>query len=527
VLDAGQITTLISTAIVVIGLTWLLRRTALGLRMRAVVESPRLLELQGIDAERVSLASWVLTSAIAGLTGVLIAPLFAALNSLDFFTLLVASVAAAVFANLTSVPMAFAGGIGLGVLQAVLAGVLPTDSVLTTGLRPSLPFVLLFGLLLFRRSVRATTEITDPLAGVAPPPEVTASELRPPWMTTGTRVFTVFLVAVGFALCFWVFDDFWVGVICGGVCLSVVLLSMVMTTGVGGTISLCQATFAAIGAFTTAQLVDRFDLAVLPAMLIGACVAAAVGAALSLPVIRLAGIYPALATLAFALAFQAVLVPLDWVSGGARVLEVPRPLIGSIDFSGDRAFMVLASVVLALCSLAVIAIRQGTTGRYLDAIRGSETAAASIGINPLRPRIVAFVAGAALAGLGGGLLASSDQQANYDQAFTFLYGLVWLVLVVKAGSRSVQAAIISGVSFFVLPQLLDLLFRWPSNHLASNPDISGGWRSALEFVDPSWSFGVAFILFGIGALTYAKHPEGIIEAQTAAAIRKILRAVPA
>ncbi|MGH9112960.1 MAG: branched-chain amino acid ABC transporter permease, partial [Acidimicrobiales bacterium] len=165
VLDAGQIATLISTGVIVVGLGILFARSAAGLRMRAVVESPRLLELQGVDAQRVALGSWVLSSLLASLAGVLLAPLFAQLNSHDFFTLLTAALAACVIANLTSITRALLGGLGLGILQAELAGFMPTDSVLTTGLRPSLPFVVLFVLLLARRSVRGRRATTDPLAG--------------------------------------------------------------------------------------------------------------------------------------------------------------------------------------------------------------------------------------------------------------------------------------------------------------------------------------------------------------------------
>ncbi|MGZ4709403.1 MAG: branched-chain amino acid ABC transporter permease, partial [Acidimicrobiales bacterium] len=151
VLDASQIATLVVTGLVVIGLVLMFRRGSLGLQMRAVVESPRLLQLQGVDAQRVSLFSWILSSVLASLAGVLIAPLFAQLNSLDFFTLLVAAIAACVIGNLTSIPLAFLGGLGLGILQAELAGFLPTNSVLSTGLRPSLPFVVLFAVLFMRR----------------------------------------------------------------------------------------------------------------------------------------------------------------------------------------------------------------------------------------------------------------------------------------------------------------------------------------------------------------------------------------
>jgi ABC-type branched-subunit amino acid transport system permease subunit len=302
----------------------------------------------------------------------------------------------------------------------------------------------------------------------------------------------------------------------------VILLSIVMATGIGGTISLCQVTFAAIGAFTTAQLVDRYDMSVLVAMVIGALLAAVIGAILGFPIIRLAGIYPALATLAFALMFESVVVPLDWVSGGASPVKVPRPLLFGIDMASDRPYLIFMCICLTLLCLAVIAIRNGTTGRYLDALRGSEPASAAIGIHPYRTRLVAFVVGAGIAGFGGGLLASYTGQANYDANFTFYFGLVWLVLVITTGFRSVQAAVTGGITFFIFPQLLERLFTWPGNFLASHPGIHGVPESILNAVKPEWSLGIAFILFGFGALTYAKHPEGIIEAQTTKSIKRTL-----
>jgi branched-subunit amino acid ABC-type transport system permease component len=518
VLDAGQIATLIATGVVVVGLALLFARTALGLRMRAVVESPRLLELQGVDAERVALGSWILSSLLASLAGVLLAPLFAQLNPQDFFTLLTAALAACVVANLTSITGALLGGIGLGILQAELAGFMPTDSVLTTGLRPSLPFVVLFVLLLARRSVRSGRSVTDPLAGVDPPPAPPVGDIRPRWMTISTVALAVAAVAGGLAVSAWVLDDFWLALVTAGACLSVILLSIVLTTGVGGTISLCQGAFAAIGAFTTAQLVQH-DLPVMIAMGAGAAMAAAVGAALGLPVIRLPGIYAALATLAFALMFQAVLVPLGWVSGGSTPLQVPRPVILGAHLTGDMGYLFLATVCIGVLGLGVVLIRQGTTGRFLDAVRGSSDAAAAVGINATRHQLVVFVAGAAVAGFGGGLLASFFGEANFDQSFTFFFGLVWVVLVITAGSRKVQAAVFGGLSFFLVPQILEQLLAWPGNYLDSHPETSGWVRSVLDWFQPEWALGVAFVLFGLGALTYARHPEGVIEAQTSAVVR--------
>ncbi len=328
VLDASQIATVLCTIGVVVFLIVLFRRGALGLRMRAVVESPRLLQLQGVDAERVALSSWILASILASLAGVLIAPLFAQLDSPDFFTLLVAAIAACVVGNLTSIPAAVLGGLGLGILQQELAGFLPTNSVLSTGLRPSLPFVVLFLLLLLDPRVRRGRPTIDPLSGVDPPPPPLAADVRPPWMTRATRTFGAVVVCGGLFLCLWVLNGFWLGLVVAGVCLSVILLSIVITTGIGGVISLCMGSFAAIGAFATAQLCQH-NLPVMGAIVVGGVVAAAVGAVLGLPVIRLPGIYAALATLAFALMFEGVLVPLTWVSGGNGTLPltVPRPVM--------------------------------------------------------------------------------------------------------------------------------------------------------------------------------------------------------
>ncbi|MGH9211478.1 MAG: ABC transporter permease [Acidimicrobiales bacterium] len=501
VLDAGQVVTILGAIVVAIGLTVLLRWSALGLRMRAVVESTRMAQLSGIDADRTAMAAWALSSTLAGLTGVLLAPLFAALVPIDFFTLLVAALAACVVGRLVSVPLAFAGGIGLGVLQAVLAGVLPTDSVLATGLRPALPFVVLFVLLLLRPPRLGESVASDPLAGVDPPPPAPPSAWRAQSLTLSTHAVAIVACVAGLLAGYFVLDGFWRQLVTSGLVLAVILLSFVVLTGVGGMVSLCQATFAAIGAFATAQLVDATGAPVLVAMLAGAAVAAVAGALLAIPLLRLEGIYLTLATLAFALMFENVLVPLDWVSGGSTPIDVPRPLLLGIDLGEDRAFFLFAAVSLALVGGMVLLVREGTTGRFLDALRGSESAAVAVGISPLRQRVVAFALAAGIAGFGGGLTASWNGSANYNQSFQFFFGLVWVVLVVTMGARSVQAAITAGLAFYLLPELLH--------------------RAPL--VPDDWAGGLTFVLFGLGALTYVRHPEGVIEANTSAVLRLLQR----
>ena len=170
VLDGKEMAIIVSTVVAVVALGLLFRFAPIGLRMRAVVESPRMTELAGVDADRVSAFSWMLSSLFAGLAGVLLAPLYASLDATNFTTLLVAAIAAAAFARLTSIPMALLGGIALGVAQALAAGYLPPASLVAREFKPALPYIALFLLLLFWPGLRSATQSKDPLSGVDPPP---------------------------------------------------------------------------------------------------------------------------------------------------------------------------------------------------------------------------------------------------------------------------------------------------------------------------------------------------------------------
>jgi branched-chain amino acid transport system permease protein len=221
--------------------------------------------------------------------------------------------------------------------------------------------------------------------------------------------------------------------------------------------------------------------------------------------------------------FEGVLMPLGWVSGGPTPLQVPRPVILGWHLTTNFSFLVLGVACLLVLGAGVVAIRRGTTGRFLDAHGGSTVGAAAIGINATRHRFVVFVLGGGLAGFGGGLVACYAGFANYQQSFTFLFSLVWVAMVVTMGARSVTAAVAAGVSFFVVPEILGRLFAWPTNYLASNPGTSGWARSALDHVDPTWAGGTAFALFGLGALAFARHPEGVLQAQLSAVARRFER----
>ncbi|MGH9013904.1 MAG: ABC transporter permease subunit [Acidimicrobiia bacterium] len=495
--SANEVVTIVATLAVVLGLGLLFRYTALGLQMRAVVESPRMVELAGVDSERVSMSAWMLSSFLAALSGVLIAPLLTNVDAATMTLLIVAAIAAAAFGKLTSIPLTLAGGLVLGIGQRVIAGELPPNSILAQGIRPALPFLLLFLLLVFLPALYKRREVGDPLAGVDPPAPAMAASYKDEQLRRFTRmIFPVFLAGFVFFNLF-VLSDLWVARLTNGLVLAVIFLSITAFTGLSGQVSLGQAAFAGFGAAITGQLASQSDVPSWIGMLIGGAVAGLIGALLAIPALRLGGIFLALATLAFGLMAESIIFPLDGgeevfgfhpnVFGGQLGINVPRPE----GLGTDQAFFLFVFGVFAVVAILVILVRNGATGRFLAAMRGSETAAASIGINATRQRIIVFAFSAAIAGVGGSLLGMFNQRSTY-QDWPTLIGVVWVVLVLTLGVRTVDGAVNAGMAFVLVQYLIDDLLHLP-----------GSWF---------------FILFGLGAITYARHPEGVVEFQTRKAI---------
>ena len=501
------------TAVVAtLALAALFRFSAIGLRMRAVVESSRLTELNGINADRVSAFAWALSSLFAGLAGVLIAPRFATLAAGDFFSLMVIAIAAAAIGRLTSLPLALAGGLGLGVVIAQMNTFIPrwSDTVgwlrsIQENVAPALPFIVLFAVLVLVPSIRRARDVGDPLAGVDPPRSsagVVSLDTRTMLIRAG--VWVVVAGVVG-AIVLSRADQSWMFLVTQAVVLATVFLSITVITGMAGQISLCQGAFAAIGGFAVFRLVDAYDMPVLVAALIGAVIAAAVGAILSLPIRRLGGVWTAIATLAFAYFFDSVIVKLSWVGGGSTSIlsgtVVPRPVIGPFDLESDKSFLVFAVIILVVVAVAVLQLSSGTFGKTLLALRGSEVAARSIGISPARGRLLAFAISGFIAGLGGALLSMQQHNVNYGTNFAPFTAMFWVVIVVVIGAQTVSGAINAAASFALFDAIilkgafLGWILRSPDRIPGIFP-ISGEW---------------VFILFGLGAIQFARHPEGLLE----------------
>jgi ABC-type branched-subunit amino acid transport system permease subunit len=297
------------------------------------------------------------------------------------------------------------------------------------------------------------------------------------------------LLLVGFVVSSltWLPDN-WVFPFALGIVFSIIFLSVTLITGLAGQLSLCQATFAGVGGFFAGQMASHFGLPILVGALLGGIVAAGVGVLVALPALRLSGLPLTLVTLAFAIFADQVLFQYNWSGGGDTGITVPRP--GSyfaIGTPGDAHFLILLMVILALVMLIVTLVQKGTVGRYLAAIRGSQTAAASLGISLTRAKITVFALSAGIAGVGGALYASTQTVVGASD-FGYEFSLVWVVAVITTGAMTIEGAIQAGIGYAVLQQVLNLYV-------------------------PARFNGLEFILFAVGTLTYAQHPEGIVEFQ--------------
>jgi branched-chain amino acid transport system permease protein len=132
---------------------------------------------------------------------------------------------------------------------------------------------------------------------------------------------------------------------------------------------------------------------------------------------------------------------------------------------------------------------------------GSEVAAQSIGISPSRARVVTFAVSAAVAALGGALVAIHQKNVNYPNNFSPFSALFWLVLVVTFGARTSSGAMVAAGVFSLMDRLIlrGTIFGW----ILRDPHRIPGFFP----ISSKWQF----ILFGLGTIQFAKHPEGIIE----------------
>lgn len=493
-------------------LLWLvLRHSRVGLEMRAVVDRRQLAGLKGVNANTTSAVAWVLTTVLAGLGGILISPLFT-LDSNIFTLVVLGSLAAVVLGGLRSLPIAFVGGLLIGVVQDLMAGYstsYPSFIANLNGLSDAVPYVLVIvvGLIIGRDRSRQVGSIAED----RPPFDHRAgmSALRRwwPWVA-----FVVILLGYsmhwfpsGFQA-----TEFAQTVIAQGLATSIILLSFIVVTGMGGMVSLAQATFVTAGGFAAGWALQRnwgFSLPLIAsqghlnffwAVVIGGLCAAALGALIAWPATRLGTIYLAIWSLAACFFFDLVPFETQAIGQGQSGWTIRSPALNlfgwRLDFANLDDQILLFMGVFGLLTGIIWLFTHSATGRATLAVRSSSTAAMAAGIRVNRNRVLVFAISAGIAGVGGVMLALYSFAASNSNAPP-LDGLLWLAFVVVFGVRRPGGALLAGLAVATgTPVLTEIANLFPGATLHT-------LLNSVYFLP---------ILTGLGAVSLAQEPDGLL-----------------
>lgn len=237
------------------------------------------------------------------------------------------------------------------------------------------------------------------------------------------------------------------------------LLSIVLLTGYVGQISLCQATFAGVGAYSAGMVVSSFHFDYLFAVAIGVGAAFVLGVLVGLPALRLRGITLAIVTLGIALVFDRYVFQdhaFDWLTGGSGGWRVSSAHMFGLQMDSSKHLMAVYVVLLALfclVALLMINLHDSGAGRRFRAIRDSELAAATAGVNLTRYKLLAFGLSAAIAGLGGSFYPLAAGSVS-PQPFWLFTSLQFAAIAVLMGVRYVPAAALGGAFMAFVPDIL-------------------------------------------------------------------------
>jgi branched-chain amino acid transport system permease protein len=234
---------------------------------------------------------------------------------------------------------------------------------------------------------------------------------------------------------------------------AIITLGLIIVTGIAGQVSLAQAAFAAIGAYGAALFAMRLGVSAWLGIPIAAVLAGLAGYVLGLASLRLGGHYLALVTMALTAIVQVVLIHWENLTGGALGLVVtPLSIAGKELTSGFALYYVAVPVAWAMF-VAAANLLDSRLGRAFAALRQSEIAAQTLGINALHYKSLAFALSAVYGAVGGGLQALQTTFLD-PHAFGIIESVVLVAIIIIGGFRSIAGAVLGSAVFVLIPEML-------------------------------------------------------------------------
>jgi sulfate-transporting ATPase len=480
------------------GLWALFRHTTVGLAATAVTENPRAAATFGWSPDLVAAGSWTLGSALAGLTGVLLAPLQMPLSAPNLMLLIVPVLAIGLLAGFRSLPVVFLASLVLAAIEVETQVKLITKHTAWRGVDQAIPLVVIVFYLAVRgRHIPDRGHIHEKL----------------PVLGSGRIHWPALLVSVVAAVCliWYAFPPDWVNAIDANAQWAILILSVVVLVGLTGQLSLAQLAFSGIAALIAGRLIATEGWPLEAALPLGILGTAAAGVLFGLPALRTRGLQLAVVTLGLGAAADAILFqrgyhtapPPGSAAAALGVLgEAEGTQVGQVTLFGVRLDTVLAPrafATLSIISFAVIAVgvahlRRGRVGRRLIAVRTNERAAAALGISVVGAKLYAFALSAAIAGYGGILYAffTYGARGNIDYGgglFSPFSSILLIAFAVLGGVGWVSGAFAGAA--WATGTLGTRIGAWVGQLLTGVATLA---RTAIALVGAALGFGVGAAL---------------------------------
>jgi ABC-type branched-subunit amino acid transport system permease subunit/ABC-type branched-subunit amino acid transport system ATPase component len=394
---------LVGIALVLTILLWAVYKfTRFGLATTAVAENEQTAQLCGHSPNTIALTNWMLGSMLAGLAGILVVPI-SGLTVDTLVLLIVPMLAASLIGGFSSFPITFVAAVVMGIIQSEMA-----KYVSTPGWQQSVPFLLVIVILIVRgRPLPVRSHVNERL------PDIGSAIIRP------VIVLPVLAAAVVLIL---VLPLSWSPAMISSLLFATVCVSVVITTGYAGQLSLAQFALAGFAGFVATRLAATQNWPFLLCAGLGVIAAVPVGFLVGLPAVRTRGVNLAIITFGLAYAMQNVIFDAPTFTGGVNGTTIKSPSVFGLSldsFEHPRRYAFAALIALALALLIASNIRRGRGGRRLVAVRSNERAAASLGLSVAKAKLFAFSASAGVAGLAGVLLAYENTYVQYSSFDVF------------------------------------------------------------------------------------------------------------
>lgn len=233
---------------------------------------------------------------------------------------------------------------------------------------------------------------------------------------------------------------------------AILVLSLNVLLGYGGQVSLGHAALFGVGAYATAVAMTRFEMAFVPAILLSIVVTALVGAFIGLPSLRVKHDFLVLVTIGINFIFVGVVSYTSFLGGTLGIVGIPQPLVLGRVLENWQYF-VFCLILLIVVMLATSRLPRTWGGLGLLSLRDDEDAAAAVGVNPARYKIIAFTLAGAIAGLGGALYAPYVGNVSPGR-FNFIESVTLMSMLIFGGLGTVRGAVLGGATLKVLPEVL-------------------------------------------------------------------------